>query len=156
MLATILRCWWRFLSVSSPTSSIFQHKRHQNSKDIINIETLSTTAKNCHKHKVTNIHLSPTSMCPHIWNLTTIFWHFNTFWSIFWHFCISPKKKVSDIFTHFYNLQFFSDILTYHPFRLLFVYFSYCSKLYFDCHWFASIIWTWNDWFSGRYVLEFS
>ena len=35
---------------------------HQHPKDIIYIEILSQTPENCHQHKVTNIHLSPTSM----------------------------------------------------------------------------------------------
>ena len=56
VLVTTLRCWWQFWPFSSPTSSIvYGSVGHQHSKDVINIE-------NSHQHKVTNIHLSPTSM----------------------------------------------------------------------------------------------
>ena len=37
---------------------------HQHPKDVTNIEILSPTPENSHQHKVTNIHLSPTSMWP--------------------------------------------------------------------------------------------
>ena len=35
---------------------------HQHPKDVTNIEILSPTTKNRHQYKITNIHLSPTSM----------------------------------------------------------------------------------------------
>jgi len=37
---------------------------HRHPKDVTNIEFLPTTPENAHQHKVTNIHLSPTSMWP--------------------------------------------------------------------------------------------
>ena len=37
---------------------------HQQPKDVTNIEILSLRSKICHQDKVTNIHLSPTSMQP--------------------------------------------------------------------------------------------
>ena len=36
--------------------------RHQQPKDFSSIQILSLTSKNCHQDKVTNIHLSPTSL----------------------------------------------------------------------------------------------
>ena len=42
-------------------------------KDVTNIKILSLTPKNCHQDKVTNIHLSPTSMLPQ---------HTNRVWEI--------------------------------------------------------------------------
>ena len=35
---------------------------HQHPKDVTNIEILSLTSKYCNQDRVTNIHLSPTSM----------------------------------------------------------------------------------------------
>ena len=52
VLMTIIRCWWRFKSFWSPTSTIFLHYRR------------APTFKRCHHHRisVTNIHESSSTM----------------------------------------------------------------------------------------------
>ena len=67
VLATTKRCWWRFWPILSLKSSFLEKPRvsswyYQHSKDVINIEILSSTSKIRHHHKGTNIDLSPTSM----------------------------------------------------------------------------------------------
>ena len=62
MLATTLRCWWRFWPILSPTSFFSISVGHQHPKVVTNIEILSLTPENRHQHKVTNNHLSPKSM----------------------------------------------------------------------------------------------
>ena len=63
-------CWRQLLDVGDGFGR-FCHQHplsfninfgHQQPKDVINIEILSLTSKNFHQDKVTNIHLSPTSM----------------------------------------------------------------------------------------------
>ena len=58
MLATNLRCWRQIWDVGD-SLGVFSP-----AKDVINIEILSATPKNCYQDKFTNIHLSPTSMYP--------------------------------------------------------------------------------------------
>ena len=54
VLATTLRYCWRYWAFA----------RNHHWKIVTNIEILSPTLKNCHYHKVINIHLSSTSMWP--------------------------------------------------------------------------------------------
>ena len=60
MLATALRCWWLHRYHLSFKNSF----GHQHWKDVINVEIMSPTPKNCHQHLDINIQLSPKSMKP--------------------------------------------------------------------------------------------
>ena len=79
VLMTILRCWWRFLSFWSPTSSISRLSKrraqtstgkrcHQDLNSVANILKLSPTVSYQH-HNVTNNTMSPTWLWP-IWSWT--------------------------------------------------------------------------------------